>query len=206
MLLKATIYTAVAIDAVKPENLERVIVDTAVQEKTIAHPVDSRLLEIARHKVASSARRAGIQHKQTFDKEGKELRRKAGGYAHAKQFQRLKRVVKRQPTPGGRAGHRSLEVRSPHGSLLAANRDGRCVACHQLCCRLQPALADASDRPPGHQGAFLRLLQAAVSSHRATGTSYPAQGQALVQRLSDWFARTSRVGEPILARGGGVDS
>ena len=97
-LLKATIDTAVAIKAVKPKELERVIVDTTVQEKAIAHPVDSRLLEIARHKVVSAAKRAGIQLKQTFAKEGKELRRRAGGYAHAKQFRRLKKVVKRQRT------------------------------------------------------------------------------------------------------------
>jgi IS5 family transposase len=45
LLLKATIDTAVAIEAVKPKDLERVIVDTTVQEKAIAHPVDSRLLE-----------------------------------------------------------------------------------------------------------------------------------------------------------------
>ena len=80
-LLKATIDTAVAIKAVKPTELERVIVDTTVQEKAIAHPVDSRLMEIARHKVISAAKRAGISLKQTFAKEGKELRRKAGGYA-----------------------------------------------------------------------------------------------------------------------------
>ena len=97
-LLKATIETAVEVRAVKPAELERVIVDTTVQEKAIAHPVDSRLLEIARHKVVSAARRAGIVLKQTFAKEGKELRRKAGGYAHAKQFRRLRRTVKRQRT------------------------------------------------------------------------------------------------------------
>jgi len=98
LLLKATIDTAVAIEAVKPKDLERVIVDTTVQEKAIAHPVDSRLLEIARHKVASSAKRAGIQLKQTFAKEGKALRWRAGGYAHAKQFRRMRKVVKRQRT------------------------------------------------------------------------------------------------------------
>jgi IS5 family transposase len=97
-LLKATVDTAIAIKAVKPKELERVIVDTTVQEKAIAHPVDSRLLEIARHKIVSAAKRAGIQLKQTFVKEGKELRRKAGGYAHAKQFRRLKKTVKRQRT------------------------------------------------------------------------------------------------------------
>lgn len=97
-LLKATIDTAVAARAIKPAEFERLIVDTTVQEKAIAHPVDSRLLEIARHKVVSAARRAGIALKQTFAHEGKTLRRKAGGYAHAKQFKRLQRVLKRQRT------------------------------------------------------------------------------------------------------------
>ena len=97
-LLKFTIETAVEIKAVKPVEFERVIVDTTVQEKAIAHPVDSRLLEIARYKVVSTAKRAGIVLKQTFAKEGKELRRKASGYAHAKQFRRMRKTVKRQRT------------------------------------------------------------------------------------------------------------
>ena len=97
-LLKATIETAVEIKAIKPSELERVIVDTTVQEKAMAHPVDSRLLEIARHKVVSAAKRVGISLKQTFAAEGKTLRRKAGGYAHAKQSTRLKKAVKRQRT------------------------------------------------------------------------------------------------------------
>ena len=71
--------------------LERVIVDTTVQEKAIARPVDSRLLEIARHKVASAAKRAGIAAKQTFAKQGKQLRRKAGGYASAINPRRMSR-------------------------------------------------------------------------------------------------------------------
>ena len=56
LLLKSTIETAVEIKAIKPAELERVIVDTTVMEKAIAHPVDSRLLEIARHKVSGDAR------------------------------------------------------------------------------------------------------------------------------------------------------
>jgi transposase, IS5 family len=97
-LLKATIECAVQIKAVRPADLERVIVDSTVQSKAIAHPVDSRLLEIARHKVVSAAKRAGISLKQTHAQEGKTLRRKAGGYAHAKQFKRLRKTVKRQRT------------------------------------------------------------------------------------------------------------
>lgn len=97
-LLKATIECAVEIRAVKPAELERVIVDSTVQSKAVAYPVDSRLLEIARHKVVAAAKRAGIALKQTYAQEGKALRRKAGGYAHAKQFKRLRRTLKRQRT------------------------------------------------------------------------------------------------------------
>jgi IS5 family transposase len=98
LLIKSTIETAVQIKAIKPAELERVIVDTTVQSKAISHPVDSRLLGIARHKLVSAARRAGIALKQTYAQEGKTLRRKAGGYAHAKQFKRLRKTVKRQRT------------------------------------------------------------------------------------------------------------
>jgi transposase, IS5 family len=97
-LLKSTIEAAVSMKIVKKTEFERVIVDTTVQEKAIAHPVDSRLLEIARHKVAAAAKRVGIVLRQSFAKEGKALRRKAAGYAHAKQFKRLRRAVKRQRT------------------------------------------------------------------------------------------------------------
>jgi transposase, IS5 family len=97
-LLKATIDAAVEMKVVKPAEFERVIVDTTVQEKAIAHPVDSRLLEIARHKLVKAAKAAGIELKQTFAKEGKALRRRAGGYAHARQFRRMRKVVKRQRT------------------------------------------------------------------------------------------------------------
>jgi transposase, IS5 family len=112
-LLKATIDCAVQIKAVRPADLERVIVDSTVQSKAIAHPVDSRLLEIARHKVVSAAKRAGISLKQTYAQEGKTLRRKAGGYAHAKQFKRLRKTVKRQRTILGvvmREVQRSLDA------------------------------------------------------------------------------------------------
>jgi IS5 family transposase len=115
-LLKATIDTAVTTKAVRPVEFERIIVDSTVQEKAIAHPVDSRLLEIARAKVVQAAKFAGITLKQTFVKEGKALRRKAGGYAHAKQFKRLRRTVKRQRTILGivlRETQRKLATATP---------------------------------------------------------------------------------------------
>ena len=59
-----------------------------------------------------------------------------------------------QTAPGSGAGHRALEVRSPHGSLLAAGRAGRRVACPELRCGLQLALAAARNCPSGHKGSI----------------------------------------------------
>lgn len=59
---------------------------------------DSRLLEIARITLIRQAKQVGLKLKQTFQKEGKELRFKASGFGRAKQFKRLKRVVKSQKT------------------------------------------------------------------------------------------------------------
>ncbi len=118
-LLKTTIEAAVDMGAVKKTEFERVIVDTTVQEKAIAHPTDSRLLEVAREKVARLAKRAGIQLKQTHEREGKTLRRRAGGYAHAKQFKRLRTVLKRQRTILGRL---LREVRRKMGGLADETR------------------------------------------------------------------------------------
>ena len=101
-LLATTIAAAVQMKAVTPLEFERVIVDTTVQEKAIAYPTDSRLLEVARARLVQLAQRAGLTLKQTYEREGKSLRRRAGGYAHAKQFKRLRRVLKRQRTVLGR--------------------------------------------------------------------------------------------------------
>jgi IS5 family transposase len=109
-LLSATIHTAVDVGAIKKNEFERVIVDTTVQEK-------------ARRKVVDVAKRCGIALKQTFAAEGKTLQRQAGGYAHAKQFKRLRRVLKRQRTILGiliREAKRKMGAIGDNASALAS--------------------------------------------------------------------------------------
>ncbi len=119
-ILKATIDTAIDVKAIKPAEFERVIVDTTVQEKAVAYPVDPRLLEIARYKIVTHAQRLGIALRQTFAIEGKTLRRNGGGCAHAKQFKRLARTVKRQRTIIGKLTREvrgKREARAFNGSI-----------------------------------------------------------------------------------------
>lgn len=101
-LLAQTVNTAVELKLIKPQELSRVIVDSTVQHKAIAHPTDSKLLETARTKLVEAAKEAGVELKQTYAKEGKALGHKAGRYAHARQFRRMRRVLKRQRTVVGR--------------------------------------------------------------------------------------------------------
>lgn len=114
-LLAQTIQVALELKLIKPQELSRVIVDTTVQPKAIAHPTDSRLLETARAKLVDSAKKAGIDLKQTFAKEGKQLSRQAGRYAHARQFKRMRRAIRRQRTIVGRLQReieRKIEVKA----------------------------------------------------------------------------------------------
>ena len=82
--------------------LATVVVDATVPETAVASTTDSKLLETARAKLVAAAQDAGLELKQTFAKEGRQLRFKAGRYAHAKPFKRLCRVIKRQSTVVGR--------------------------------------------------------------------------------------------------------
>ncbi len=103
-LLAHTINTAHAMKAVDARELSRVIVDTTVQEKAIAHPTDSRLLEVARKKLVLLAKRHGIALRQSDARQGPGLSRKAGRHvhAHARQFKRMRKVLRRQRTILGR--------------------------------------------------------------------------------------------------------
>lgn len=101
-LLAQTVNLAVSAKLIPATALATVVVDSTVQEKAVAHPTDSRLLETARAKLVDAAKDAGIELKQTFAKEGQHLSFKAGRYAHARQFKRMRAMIKRQRTVVGR--------------------------------------------------------------------------------------------------------
>jgi len=80
-LLAQTVNLAVSLKLIAASALATVVVDSTVQEKAVAHPTDSRLLETARAELVNAAQSAGIELKQTFAKEGRLLCFKAGRYA-----------------------------------------------------------------------------------------------------------------------------
>ena len=59
-LLARTMEVAVTLKLIAKKELTRVIVDSTVQEKAVAHPTDSKLLETARSQVVEEANRAKL--------------------------------------------------------------------------------------------------------------------------------------------------
>lgn len=112
-LLAQTINVAAALKLIERKDLRCVAVDSTVQEKAIAHPTDSRLLETARTKLVQAAKDLGIKLKQTFQREGQALARQAGRYAHARQFKRMRRAIARQRTIVARLA-REIERKVAH--------------------------------------------------------------------------------------------
>lgn len=101
-LMARTINVAVNLKLIDAQQLPTLIVDSTVQEKAIMHPTDSKMLETARSKLVEAARDRGIELKQTYAKEGANLGFRAFRYAHARQFKRMRRAIKRQRTIVGR--------------------------------------------------------------------------------------------------------
>jgi IS5 family transposase len=102
LLLQATIAAATQAEAVKSQSLERVSVDTTVQPKAIAHPLDSRLYHRGREILVRLARRHGVALRQSYARLGKRALRLASRYAHARQMKRARREIKRLKTYLGR--------------------------------------------------------------------------------------------------------
>ena len=117
-MLSQTVAAAQNLKFISKKQIETVIVDSTVQPKAVAHPTDSRLLEVARRKLVEIAKKAGLELKQTFAKEGKQLTRKASGYAHAKQFRRMRKPINRQRTIVGRLAREIERQITPLGEAL----------------------------------------------------------------------------------------
>jgi IS5 family transposase len=101
-LLQESLSIAVKTDAVKPSELSEVIIDTTVEPKNVMHPTDARLLNRAREILVRLARRHGIELRQSYARVGKFALIKHQRYAHAKQFKRANRSLKKLRTYLGR--------------------------------------------------------------------------------------------------------
>ena len=101
-LLQESLSVATRTAAIKPSDLNRIIVDTTVQPKNVMFPTDARLLNRAREILVRLAEGAGIKLRQSYRRVGKFALIKHQRYAHAKQFKRANRSLRTLRTYLGR--------------------------------------------------------------------------------------------------------
>ncbi len=101
-LLQESLSVATKTEAIKPADLNRIIVDTTVQPKNVMFPTDARLLNRAREILVRLAQRRGIKLRQSYARVGKFALIQHQRYAHAKQFKRANRALKKLRTYLGR--------------------------------------------------------------------------------------------------------
>ena len=120
-MLTQTIEAGKRAGMVKGNDLKRVTVDTTVMEKNIAHPTDAQLYEKARRKLVGLAREAGIGLRQNYNRLAPRLAGQVGRYAHARQFKRMRKALRRLKGYTGRV-LRDIERqlgKVPEGALRA---------------------------------------------------------------------------------------
>jgi Transposase domain (DUF772). len=101
-LLQESLAVAHRTGALHLKDLERVAVDTTVQEKAIAHPTDARLTHRAIDKLTKLAKHEDIKLRQSYSRVAKRAAIMVGRYTHAHQFKRARRALKFLRTRLGR--------------------------------------------------------------------------------------------------------
>lgn len=128
-LLEETIALALREHQVTRQELSQVNVDTTVQEKNITYPTDSKLLHKAIVKLGQAAKKRDVKLRQTYVRVAKKAAVKAGRYAHAKQFKRMRRQLKKLRTYLGRV-IRDLRRKLPQPDEALETLLTRCERLH----------------------------------------------------------------------------
>ncbi|MEO1391235.1 MAG: IS5 family transposase [Cyanobacteria bacterium J06634_6] len=111
-LLGQIIQTAMRTAMLKRKQIERVNVDTTVQEKAVAFPTDARLYNHARTTLVRAARKRGIDLRQSYVRVGKYAFFKQSRYRVARQLKRARKCTRKLRTYLGRV-IRDIERKLP---------------------------------------------------------------------------------------------
>ena len=101
-LLQESLAVATRSAAMQPKDLARVVVDTTVQPKAVMFPTDAKLLNRARERTVRLAKKLGVRLRQSYARVGKLMLIKHQRYAHAHQFKRANKALRKLRTYLGR--------------------------------------------------------------------------------------------------------
>lgn len=115
-LLSLTIKAGLSTGTIEDDSLKTVAVDTTVMEKAVRHPNDGALLKRAQEHLVKLAHEYGVKLRQTYEKEMSKLELQVGRYAHAKQFNRMRKALKAMASRVGRIARDILRKLKPENS------------------------------------------------------------------------------------------
>ena len=101
-LFNESLSVAREVGLLKMSDFSELYVDTTVQEKNIAYPSDANLLNRCRKNLVKLAYKHSITLRQSYKKVGQLFQIKAHRYAHAKQWNRARKAIKKLKTFLGR--------------------------------------------------------------------------------------------------------
>ncbi len=101
-LLEETVSTGLDIGALKKASINKLNVDTTVQEKAISFPTDAKLYHRMREKLVALSKEHGVELRQSYKFKSKYSLFMRGRYSHARQMRRSNKELKRLRTYLGR--------------------------------------------------------------------------------------------------------
>jgi IS5 family transposase len=101
-LIQESLNVATRIGAARPQDFTKIIVDTTVQPKNAMFPTDAKLTHRALMKLVWLARKHGVKLRQTYVRVAKYALIAHQRYAHAKQFKRATKALRKLRTYLGR--------------------------------------------------------------------------------------------------------
>ncbi len=101
-LLEETVKSGFKSGTIKESDVQKVNVDTTVQEKNVTYPSDIKLYYKLMEYLVKYSKNQNINLKQTYLRVGKKLIREYGGHIHASQYNRAAKKVKIMKTKMGR--------------------------------------------------------------------------------------------------------
>jgi len=223
VLLQESLAVATRTEAMKPSDLARIVVDSTVQPKAVMFPTDAKLLNRARERLVRLANKVGVELRQSYRRVGKFALIKHQRYAHAHQFKRANRSLRKLKTYLGRvirdigrriAGDDDLEEifareLSLARRVLAQDRHQRGRKVYSLHAPEVECIGKGKAHRPYEFGVKVSIATPVKHSaggqfvaHVATLPGNPYDGHTLAQVIPDTQALLGNVLERIIADAG----
>jgi len=111
-MLAETIAAGLDVKVIQPQSLQRVVVDTTVQERAVAYPTDAKIFDDMRRKLVRLAKREGIELRQSYERVGPQRLHAVGRSARGRHKAGIRKHTKKLRTYLGRV-MRDIERKLP---------------------------------------------------------------------------------------------